>query len=363
MKEDTIDILHHNRSRSKLIDLITDYIERIMSVDAASTLFHFDIMFNRITPDNESQVVIDNYKQYINSEIAENDESCIYTMRDSKNVIDSLIEDFANTSAMNNPFLKKWLNNRGVSDDQIIRHKLIDLRYIADYDEHDRNATGATIHPALRGWITEAEAPDWIPNGVMIPVRDLNGNIIGCHNRFLSTVPKIKFASSIPNFHLFTNLRNNTTFKRIFIVEGSFDALAIETADPEAGWIAPSTGYWTAEQLINLVHVLDTFRHSEIISCFDNDLVGLKSNLLLTHALGMIKFNVSIMTFPKPAKDPAEAIFKYGMKIDDIEKREYKSALIEYAQAPREPLKKFEDYMNNRHASYSIENYRWNGVQ
>jgi DNA primase len=222
-----------------------------------------------------------------------------------------------------------------------------------------QNCTGATIHPALRKWININQTNNWIPEGIMTPVFDLNNEIVGCHNRFLSTVPQIKFASSIPNFHLFTNLRKDNKFDRIIIVEGVFDALAIDSVtNDKIGWIAPSTGFWTEEQLINLIYTLQHFPDTEVISAFDCDRVGLKSNVLLTYTLNRIGINTKIMNFIE-GKDPAEAIHKHKLSIYDLKEKTLDEAVEEYLLSPHEPFKKFEDYMDNRHSSYSTQNYRW----
>jgi hypothetical protein len=360
MNDSIIQILHHNRDRQKLINQIDDYIKNMMNTTIAISLYHFNVFYDFITPFNEAQVVVSNYKQYIDEDIAINDTSCIYSMEQSSAVIQDMHNNLNTTSCVHNSFLKEWLNKRGVEDDQILKYGLMDLSHINKYNMFEQNATGGTIHPALRHWIKDDASPTGVPSGIMTPVVDLWGNIVGCHNRFLSTVPKIKFASSIPNFHLFTNLRINSKPIKIFIVEGVFDALAIDKMNPNYHWIAPSTGFWTEEQLINLLFTISHFNSAEIICAFDNDRVGLKSNIILAKTLLKTKYNVNIMNFKNiEAKDPAEAINKYKMTEDCLAKIDIKVALEKFINMPYEPFKKFEDYLDNRHASYSIDNYHW----
>ena len=359
ISQSVIDIMHHNRDREKLIETISSFIVGIMNKDIALALFYFNNYYEYITPKDETQIVIENYKNYIDPEIAESDKSCIYNIEDTRAVISYLLNDIDITSVINNPILKSWLNDRGVSDEQIIRHKLIDLTHLWSYDTFMQNCSGATIHPALRNWIAKDKTSNWIPDGIMTPVFNLDNEIVGCHNRFLSTVPQIKFASSIPNFHLFTNLRKGMKVNKIIIVEGVFDALAIDfISNDRIGWIAPSTGFWTEEQLIYLIYTLQHFPDTEVISCFDNDRVGLKSNILLTYTLNKIGINTKIMNFTE-GKDPAEAIHKYKLTLEDLKEKTLKDASVQYKSMPHEPFKKFEDYMDNRHTSYSTENYRW----
>lgn len=360
MKESAIEILHHNRDRYKLIEQNIAYIESLMNEDIAIALMNFNNFYSVITPEDETQVVIDNYKQYIDPIKAKEDTTCIYSLSDTSTFLNQLLNELDEVSVLNNSFLKNWLNNRGVTDQQITKWKLIDLSKLANYPSDKKNIAGASIHPALRNWIPYGKTIDWIPQGIMIPVFNLDNQVIGCHNRFLSTVPMIKFASSIPNFHLFTNLRNDSKVEKIYIVEGAFDALAIDlVADDKTGWISPSSGYWCEEQLINLISMLQNFPKAQIITMFDNDRVGIKSNVLLYLTLNSITINTIIMNFPEYAKDASEAICKYKMSLDDLEYKDFKELKEQYMQLPYEEYRPFEDYMDSRHASYSIDNYDW----
>jgi len=357
--DNVIQIMHHNRSRNELIDNMSDRLTDMMNEKIAIALLNFNNFYTMLTPDNETKVIIDHYKTYVDEDIAINDTSCIYDIRDTKEAIVLLLKDYIFTSAINNPVLKHWLNGRGVSDTQILQWKLIDLNHLKDYSIKQRNATGATIHPALRNWIPEEKTNNWVPEGIMIPVFDLDNNVIGCHNRFLSTVPMMKFASSVPNFHLFTDLRRNYKVKKIYIVEGVFDALAIDSlCDRQIGWIAPSTGFWTEEQLINLIYMLQHFPDTEVITMFDNDRVGSKSNILLYKTLNSIGIKTKIAGF-EVGKDPAEAICKFQKNLTDVKIREVKDVLDVYKLTPYEEYRPFEMYMDSRHASYSNDNYQW----
>ena len=360
MNESIIEILHHNRDRYKLIEQNIVYIQSLVNEEIAIALMNFNNFYSVITPDDETQVIIDNYKQYIDPTKAISDKSCIYNLAETASFLKELIKDFENVSALNNSFLRTWLNNRGVTDAQIIEWKLIDLSKLIRYPENKRDIVGASIHPALRCWIPYEKTIDWIPQGIMIPVFNLDNQVIGCHNRFLSTVPMIKFASSIPNFHLFTNLRKDSEVEKIYIVEGAFDALAIDlVADDKIGWISPSSGYWCEEQLINLISMLQNFPKAKVITMFDNDRVGIKSNLLLYLTLNSIEIDTEIKNFPDYAKDASEAICKYNMTLSNLENKNFKELKELYMKLPYIEYRPFEDYMDSRHVSYSIDNYNW----
>lgn len=370
--EDIAECLHHNRNRPAIIEKVftpENYSFLGMSLSderAGKALTAFFIAHAMLTPIDETCVVL-KLSDYLDEDIAKSDTSHIYGLQDSADAVWQLTERLPATSAIHNDSLREWLNGRGVSDDQILKYELIDLKWARKLlDDKSKAACGASIHPALRRWVGEDMAPGWVPDGVMTPVRNINGLIIGCHNRLLSTVPKMKFCSSIPNLLLFHNLNRlsseRDTTQSIFIVEGVFDGLAMETLG--CNFIAPSTGYWTPEQLLLLVSMLDNFPNATIIPFFDRDRVGIKSNLALHRMLTSLGFKTELAYFANlqsdvVIKDPAQAIHQYKLDRSYIMFSTRENMLEYYKSLPHEHYKQYDAYLSNRHASYSNDNYNW----
>lgn len=373
LTEAVAEIMHHNRNRPAIIEKIMvekNYIRLGIDIEnekVLNAISSYIFMQQTLTPIDETVMVISKLHEYMDIELAESDVSHIYDLEASTLAVGAFL-DLPNISAINNPELKSWLNDRGVIDEQIIKYKLSDLSRANELSEEFQIACGATIHPALRKWITGNEVKNNIPSGVLTPVFNLDNEIVGCHNRLLSTVPKIKFCSSIPNMWLFTNLRRGMEIepKEIYIVEGVFDGLAIDKlADSEnkndIAFIAPSTGYWEPEQFIMLMNMLLEFPNSKIIPMFDNDRVGMKTNLATYYAIYQkLGLDTELKRWPKYAKDPSEAICKHNLSFKDLETISWEDLKKEYKNHPYEKTKDYEEYLSNRHASYNNKNYEWN---
>lgn len=344
-----IEILHHNRDRKALIEKSFEINkERWFNFeleDIGKWLFKGLLIQQQLTPKDETKMNFKDIEQYLDfSKVS--DKNYIYSLTDTQRSLNKHINFGCNEKDT------AWLLNRGVTQEQIEKHNLISMSNFID--EKDRIVAGINIHPALQDWVHQ----EW-PEGVVVPTYNLNGELIGCHNRFLSTVPKIKFGSSIPNLLLFTNLRYGKTYKRIFIVEGVFDALALETQiDKDDAYISPSTGYWEPEHWLLLCSYLNQFS-STIIPLFDNDRVGLKGNILLYKSF---QERSKLFDYPDGPKDVSEMFFKYKMNISDFKDILINDLIIKYKNKEYKKEVTYEVYLDNRHASYSNDNYGWQNV-
>ena len=346
--ENIIEIIHHNRDRTKLIQL------NPVSINFnTQKILEFIIAQDILTSENETKILFNSIIQYIDINKI-NNKKYLYTIKKTVKSLKKILK----YSVINNITVKWWLNHRGVTDEQIIKYNLIDMSVLRNFSEKHAIRLNAKIHPALQKWTyKEVGHLKYISEGVIIPVYDLNNNLLGCHNRLLSTVPKIKFCSSIPNYLLFTNLRINSKPKRIFLVEGVFDALAIDKiCNKDDYFISPSSGFWSPEQFILLNNYLTYFDKAQIIPMFDNDRIGIKSNLIIN---SIYKDKTKLYLWPNNAKDPAEAINKYNYNFNDLKEIEFKKLLKIYKEMPYEKIINYDYYLNNRHCSYNNENYCW----
>ena len=71
--DNVIQIMHHNRSRNELIDNMSDRLTDMMNEKIAIALLNFNNFYTMLTPDNETKVIIDHYKTYVDEDIAIND--------------------------------------------------------------------------------------------------------------------------------------------------------------------------------------------------------------------------------------------------------------------------------------------------
>lgn len=240
----------------------------------------------------------------------------------------------------------EWLINRGVTEKQLKKFRHFQQVEVAV----DRIALGITIHPALSAWINE------YPMGFVYPAYDFNGQVVGNHLRFLSTVPKIKFGSACPLLFVSHNIEPESDVKRLWLVEGIFDGLAIDKCG--GFYMCPSSGNWSAEQLWTLMAWLRQHPWVEVALAHDSDRVGVKENLLLYSVLTRMGHQVKIYCYPSGAKDMAEVVNKLNIPLETtwVDVETYAEI---YLKMPYDRVIDFDHYLNHRNTAYSNSRYQW----
>jgi hypothetical protein len=349
MTESEIEILHHNRNRPLILDLGTDADLGItISKERKEELtLRTCAVDHFVTPPDDTKILFKSISQYIDPSRCA-DSQYVYPPSEVSRVASGLKPGLEKETL-------KWVLGRGVTEEQVERFGLTDAASLAELE--DRIKTGISIHPALQEWIGQ----EW-PGGIVFPTADLNGRVLGTFCRLLSTVPKMKFSAGVPGAYLYTNAGRRYAPKQarggvIWLVEGVFDGLA---ADRAGGlFISPSSGFWSFEQLFALDSYLSVISPDEVVCAFDNDRVGSKNNLLAT--VGLAEYNCTIARYPDRIKDMSELVCKHGLGLDAIGRMNGEEALNHYRSFKYEPLVNYDIYLGNRQASYSNDNYRWNG--
>ncbi|NOU21048.1 MAG: DNA primase [Methyloglobulus sp.] len=167
-----------------------------------------------------------------------------------------------------------YLKSRGVNDDCA---KAFMLGYAPDewqalagqFDQQQLIQAGMVI-------AKDGKVYDRFRGRVMYPIRDKRGRIVGFGGRVLDdSLPKYLNSPETPIFHkgkevygLFELLRNNSKPKRILIVEGYMDVIAL--AGCGIHYSVATLGTATSQAHLDLL-----FRFSaELVFCFDGDNAG-----------------------------------------------------------------------------------------
>lgn len=358
MTENSSEILHHGRDREALVEIasqpewsdITEYdISLLSEIEQGFIAAYF--MQLKLTPKDETVVSIASILKEVDfDKEAEATEFSNYTPKE----IQDALNRYQHCSAIKNPELKSWLNGRGVTDEQIEKYQMLDM--FAIDDRRARICLGVEIHPVLQRWIGHSH-----PLGIIIPTKNENGEFNGCHCRFLSTVPKVKFGAAIPTMHIQTNLKKGDYPEALVFVEGVFDGLAIESSSPEWNFISPSSGFWTPEQIfITYKRIKHLKGKTKLIMAHDMDRVGLKTSLIVGALFAVLGFDIEFAEWNSEFKDPAELIFKGH--------RDFKNSVVfispqdmikKYNSKPYQPVVEYSSYLDHRHASYNNLNYSW----
>jgi hypothetical protein len=244
---------------------------------------------------------------------------------------------------------RAWLSARGVTSGQLDLFR----SFSQVGSRADRIVLGMEIHPALQRWIGDAT-----PRGVALAASGANGTMTGCHLRFLSTVPKVKFGSSCPLVHISSNVYWTSTGNGLWLVEGIFDGLALDKLG--IAYASPSSGTWSAEQLQVALSLIKTRKPAFVVCAHDRDRVGLKENLFLWSVLRTFHEDVRIFLYPAGVKDMSELVCKHheDPRLLGFENPEKVADL--YLAMPYERLVNFDTYLEHRNTAYSNDRYLWN---
>lgn len=347
MDENAIEILHHNRDRDALMarcdirafgDTTTDERKQ----ELATRAYMAESM---LTPSDDTKML---FKHEFIEEDKIDSPDYVYSYKDVELALEPYID-----LPMVDTDDRIWLNKRGVSNHQIRKFGLFSFSTVMT--ELDRIQLGIEIHPATRKWVEQKT-----PEGVVIPVKTLEGKAIGCFLRFLSTVPKIKFGSAVPGAYVFTNLMAESEPKNIYFVEGVFDGLAVDKCGHH--FICPSSGFWTPEQIFIADSILDRFPDCNKYAAFDNDRIGAKGTAFTCMVLK--DHHVVPRLFNDPdCKDMSELVNKLGKNISfrNLRYCDVKEAVDHYQSFSYERIVTYDHYLDGRQAAYSNENYNWCG--
>lgn len=295
-----------------------------------------------LSPPDETRVRASSMLPLIDLDMVD-DPAFVYGQSEIEETLTSIFSQPVNLSTWE----QQWLLDRGV-----IRRQLEDFRsFSAVTDLRQRIVSGIEIHPALQRWIGFST-----PTGVLYPARNPSGKILGCHGRLFNTVPKIKFSSACPLVYVSSNLHRKLGQKTLWFVEGVFDGLALDRYDQQ--FVAPSSGYWMAEQLITAVAWALECGIETIICAHDRDRVGTKENLVLGSSLGRW-FNIEFVSYPDDSKDMSEYVCKNGRDPQTLPRTDLKSTVSYYLSLPYQKVVDFDAYLDHRNTAYSTENYRW----
>lgn len=346
-QEAAISIVHHGRDRTRLLPCVyeghrADFGNLIPPWEEYSIAVKGLKATARLTPKNDTKVAASSILRYVDISKVLN-EDFIYTYDDIQEAVSEL---WAKDPALD-PAAKTWLLGRGVTEQQL--HMFRSFDQIQDYRR--RVCLGVQIHPALESWIGHS-----VPAGVAYPGVGKGGKMVGCHLRFLSTVPKVKFGASCPLVHISSNVFTADCRNGVWLVEGLFDGLALDRLG--LAYAAPSSGAWSSEQLGALISFLREKKPPVVYLAHDRDRVGAKENLILFSLLSE-EFNVRLFLYPEGIKDMSELVCKHRLDPRRIEPVSVEHLVRFYLSLPYQSLVDFDIYLDHRNTAYSNDRYNW----
>lgn len=199
---------------------------------------------------------------------------------------------------------RKWLNNRGISNDIIEQFSLRGLTNIKDIGV--LTTIGATCHPILKPLLEDGLDG----GGIIIPLLE-DGKLINCAVRKISDIGKLKYTLACPDIPVWG--LDDITGEDIWITEGLFDMMAMRSIGLKT--VSVSSAMWSGIQLLKLIRK----KPKSISIICDNDQVGYKTGFILKKLLNMNLIPTD--TFKcEFGKDAAELIFEKSGKSENIKK-------------------------------------------
>lgn len=297
ISKSVIELLHHNRDIDYITSELFNPYDILSPMEVMCIAAHVDNVQEKM-PQYKAQIKIQDLGALLDMS-AVHDQSFVYTKKEVEEVME-------NADFHIDPGTVEWdfLIHRGVTPSQINKFHLGSTRNLT---LRERIVCGSKIHPAVR---KRVDVDDEL--GILFPVYEW-GEPVGCIVRMLNTLPGLKFSGTCSGLTLPRNFDESKRIDDIWLVEGIFDAMALDRDDPDTAWVTPSSGYLTGEQIYKLYKLLrDTGAKLHIL--LDNDGVGLYNSLLISSY-----FNKnSVIHFPNTGKDVAEAICRDGARIGDF---------------------------------------------
>jgi hypothetical protein len=344
--EERIKLLHHNRDMKELILLwaSTNNIPNLLPICVSRIQTILDEIEEEIRDDYPPSKV-----HYSDSEIANAESEGVNILYDPS-VLHNLVdwERGAEEFISSDSEALQFLLDRGVTRDSILKYTIL---HSSQLTERQRVLAGATIHPDISLPLEEE------PECIVFPVRDRDSRVLGCHCRYLNTLPYIKFTSSIPNFYLYSNLHTlDHQPEEVWIVEGVFDALALGDVSNDIYWLSPSSGYFSECHYFNASKYLKDIKKINVL--LDSDAVGTRSAVVLKEYYGNQR-EVNIYSIPE-GKDPAEFFIKHDGFIGDLKLMSDDDLKQQYSESKRtKEISNFSDYLSNREIQGEQSNYSY----
>ena len=257
----------------------------------AGILFEYTDVKKDVTSSKNAttyKVLNDASKFYQNNLFTKNGETALKYLKD-RNFDLSFIKEFEFGLSTNNNSLYNFLNKKGYSDSDVEKARLIS---------------------------TEKYTHDIFVNRIMIPIHDLDGNVVGFTGRIYNQSDDAKYINSkesevfqkgkiLFNYHLAKNhIRNQ---HELIIVEGNMDALKLY-----ASGIKNVVALMGTALTIDQVNVIKKLR-TKVILMMDSDnagKLGMYQNGNILKANGIDPFIVLL----SGAKDPDEYINEFGIE-------------------------------------------------
>jgi hypothetical protein len=343
MEESFQSILHHNRNIPALKEVYREDPLGGLTEEQYKKLAVRNMIANQLIPEYPAKIRM-NPNDYVDLDKMD-DEEFIYTEEQVINAMQSIEFIVPKDSDYH-----QFLLGRGVTQDQIDR---FGLGTTENLTRDQRIYSGSLIHPAIEKHVNLKGEKE---KGILFPIKDMDGQIIGTHVRMMNTLPGLKYSSSMSEGYLYHNIRKGEEIKEIFLLEGVFDCLAMDSLDPSIKWVSPSSGYLSTTQMVQLEKLrLDTGAQIHIL--LDKDGVGIYNTMLINFYFG--KWADSWEISHPQAKDLAELVHFHGGTLKDLRQVSI-SELKEKWIAHEKTMKKeysYEEYEENRqknqHYSYN----------
>lgn len=200
---------------------------------------------------------------------------------------------------LNNPHYyreRRWLYNRGFTDEHITHWKLGSLQYLVDtqYD-YTLDALGITCHPLLEQLLDT----EIVGGGIVIPYFNDKSELENCTVRRLSDNGKLKYTQAVPDLTVY-GINDCKESNTIYIAEGIFDMYALIKENKSA--VSVSSAMWSSPQLYQLLKL----PAENIIIFADNDKVGLSSSAVLKDTIEHLSSKLVTIIISESCKDASE---------------------------------------------------------
>lgn len=222
---------------------------------------------------------------------------------------------------LNAPHALAYLNQRGLTARQM---EAYDLGYAPDQWEYLLKRMGSTNEQRLllaqAGLIVQRSASsyDRFRDRLMFPIRDVRGQVVGFGGRildkgepkYLNSPESAIFSKGKHLYGLFeAQQRKSRHFKRLWLVEGYMDVLAMTACEAGDAVAALGTAI-NVDQLRRLLSLAD-----EVVVCFDGDDAGMRAAIMIARrSLEVMRpgHNINFASLPE-GNDPDSLLRTKGV--------------------------------------------------
>ena len=237
---------------------------------------------------------------------------------------------------------KEYLLKRGI-DDSIIKEFKIGLSLDGNKLKEFFDSKNNDLEKAYEIGLLNKSGIDYYDmfvNRIMIPLQDMQGNLVGytarCYktddkNKYINSKESIIYKKSSMLFNYYNAKESARLKKEMIIVEGNMDAISLATRNIKN--VCALMGVVISKTQIDYLKKLN----SKIVLMLDNDSAGEANTLAVGDALYKEKVDVYVVRL-NGAKDPDEYIRKFGEDklLDNIaHARKYLDYKIDYLKNGR----------------------------